>query len=128
MRYVYSGDAGRVGTSAEEESESRCGGDPRGAEWEFVPVYRLHADLRRGAAGSAYHERGWWMRAHPAEYEMVSPLSLGGALQLMHEQPGQWLPIAGATEVMVLFGAGKLSARRLVNLWGLRELQGIRED
>lgn len=68
------------------------------------------------------------MRAHPAEYEMASPDNLGGVLQLMHEQPGQWLPVAGATEVMVLFSAGKLAARRLVNLWGLEELSEIRED
>ncbi len=68
------------------------------------------------------------MRAHPADYDMISPGSLGGVLQLMHEQPGQWLPVAGATEVMVLYSAGKLAARRLVNLWGLRELREIQED
>jgi OHCU decarboxylase len=68
------------------------------------------------------------MRAHPAEYEMVSPGNLGQVLQLMHEQPGQWLPVAGATEVMVLFSAGKLAARRLVNLWGLSELRETKED
>ncbi len=59
---------------------------------------------------------------------MVSPGSLAQVLQLMHEQPGQWLPVAGATEVMVLYSAGKLAARRLVNLWGLRELREIHED
>ncbi len=68
------------------------------------------------------------MRAHPAEYEMVSPGNLGGVLQLMYDEPGQWLPVAGATEVMVLLSAGKLSARRLLNLWGLRELREIQED
>jgi len=35
---------------------------------------------------------------------------------------------AGATEVMVLFSAGKLNARRLVNLWNLPELREIREN
>jgi OHCU decarboxylase len=68
------------------------------------------------------------MRAHPADYDMISPGSLGGVLQLMHEQLGQWLPVAGATEVMVLFSAGKLAARRLVNLWGLSELREMKED
>ncbi|MGB9032623.1 MAG: 2-oxo-4-hydroxy-4-carboxy-5-ureidoimidazoline decarboxylase [Acidobacteriaceae bacterium] len=68
------------------------------------------------------------MRSHPAEYEMVSPGSLEGVLRLMDQEPGQWLPVAGATEVMVLFSAGKLTARRLVNLWDLRELREIRED
>ena len=68
------------------------------------------------------------MRSHPADYEMASPGSLEGVLLLMDEEPGQWLPVAGATEVMVLFSAGKLGARRLVNLWGLPELREIRED
>jgi OHCU decarboxylase len=68
------------------------------------------------------------MRSHPADYEMVSPGSLEGVLLLMDKEPGQWLPVAGATEVMVMFSAGKLGARRLVNLWGLAELREIRED
>lgn len=68
------------------------------------------------------------MRAHPAEYEMVSPGSLAGVLRLMEEQPGRWLPVAGGTEVMVLLSAGKLSQRWLVNLWGVPELGEIHED
>lgn len=68
------------------------------------------------------------MRAHPAEYEMVSPGNLAAVLQLMDREPGQWLPVAGATEVMVMFSAGKLTARRLVNLWGIEELREIHED
>ncbi len=68
------------------------------------------------------------MRCDPTEYEMVSPGSLAGVLQLMDREPGQWLPVAGATEVMVLFSAGKLGARRLVNLWNLPELREIHED
>src|ERR1700683_4472446 len=68
------------------------------------------------------------MRSRPAEYEVVSPGTLEGVLQLMDKEPGQWLPVAGATEVMVMFSAGKLGARRLVNLWGLKELREIREE
>lgn len=68
------------------------------------------------------------MRCDPAEYEMVSPGTLEGVLRLMEQEPGQWLPVAGATEVMVQFSAGKLSNRRLVNLWNLAELREIRED
>ncbi len=59
---------------------------------------------------------------------MVSPGTLAGVLQLMQQEPGQWLPVAGATEIMVMFSAGKLTARRLVNLWNLPELREIRED
>ncbi len=36
-----------------------------------------------------------------------------------------WLPIAGGTEVMVQYGAGRLGARKLVSLWGLPELRRI---
>ncbi|HEX4005931.1 MAG TPA: 2-oxo-4-hydroxy-4-carboxy-5-ureidoimidazoline decarboxylase [Acidobacteriaceae bacterium] len=68
------------------------------------------------------------MRSHPAEYEIVSPGTLPGVLRLLDEQPGQWLPVAGATEVMVMFSAGKLGARRLVNLSNLPELQSIRDN
>ena len=35
------------------------------------------------------------------------------------------MPIAGGTEVMVQYGAGKLGARKLVSLWGLLELRSI---
>ncbi len=68
------------------------------------------------------------MRSHPAEFEMASPGSLAGALRLMDEQPGEWLPVAGATEVMVLFSAGKLASRRLVNIWDIPDLRAIHEE
>ena len=35
------------------------------------------------------------------------------------------MPIAGGTELMVQYGAGRLPARKLVSLWGLPELRGI---
>jgi OHCU decarboxylase len=68
------------------------------------------------------------MRSHPAEYELVSPGTLDAVLRLLDDQPGQWLPVAGATEVMVMFSAGKLAARRLVNLGNLPELRVVTED
>lgn len=68
------------------------------------------------------------MRSNPAEYEMVSPGTLAGVLRLLQDEPGQWLPVAGGTEVMVQFSAGRLGARRLVNLWNLPELREIREE
>jgi len=36
-----------------------------------------------------------------------------------------WMPIAGGTELMVQYGAGRLPARKLVSLWGLPELRHI---
>ncbi|HMK21940.1 MAG TPA: FAD binding domain-containing protein [Terriglobales bacterium] len=65
------------------------------------------------------------MRSDPADYELVSPESLPAVLSLLAERPGEWLPIAGGTDVMVLYAAGKLTARRLVSLWNLPELRCI---
>lgn len=67
------------------------------------------------------------MRARAAEYELASPGTLAGVLELMSAAPGIWMPIAGGTELMVQFGAGRLRARKLVSLFGLPELQGISE-
>jgi len=63
------------------------------------------------------------MRAQPAEYELVAPGSLAGVLSLLAKVPGTWLPIAGGTDVMVEYSAGKLPARKLVSIWNLPELR-----
>ena len=65
------------------------------------------------------------MRARPSEYELVAPGSLPAVLELLASEPGSWMPIAGGTELMVQYGAGRLGARKLVNLWGLPELRRI---
>jgi OHCU decarboxylase len=65
------------------------------------------------------------MRSEPADYELVAPGSLSAVMALLAEQPGQWLPIAGGTDVMVQYAAGKLTARRLVSLWNLPGLRYI---
>jgi CO/xanthine dehydrogenase FAD-binding subunit len=65
------------------------------------------------------------MRSHPAEYELVAPGQLAAVLKLMASEPGVWLPIAGGTELMVQYGAGRLGTRKLVSLWGLPELRRI---
>jgi OHCU decarboxylase len=65
------------------------------------------------------------VRAHPAEYELVAPRNLPAVLALLAEAPGVWLPIAGGTDVMVQYSAGKLPARKLVSIWNLPELRGI---
>jgi len=65
------------------------------------------------------------MRAHPAEYELVSPRTLPGVLSLLASEPGAWLPIAGGTDVMVQYSAGKLLAQKLVSIWNLPELRRI---
>jgi CO/xanthine dehydrogenase FAD-binding subunit len=65
------------------------------------------------------------MRSDPADYEMISPSSLHRAVSLLAESPNAWLAIAGGTDVMVQYAAGKLSARKLVSIWNLPELRRI---
>ena len=65
------------------------------------------------------------MRSNPAEFELVAPGSLSAVVSLLADEPGAWLPIAGGTDVMVQYAAGKLAARKLVSLWNLPELRRI---
>jgi len=65
------------------------------------------------------------MRSDPADYELVAPGTLREVVALLAAEPGAWLPIAGGTDVMVQYAAGKLAARRLVSLWNLPELRNI---
>jgi OHCU decarboxylase len=65
------------------------------------------------------------VRASPADYELVAPGTLPAVLSLLAQQPGAWLPIAGGTDVMVQYSAGKLPARKLVSIWNLPELRRI---
>lgn len=67
------------------------------------------------------------MRARPAEFELIAPASLSAVLSLLAREPGTWLPIAGGTDVMVQYSAGKLPARKLVNIWNLPELRRIED-
>jgi CO/xanthine dehydrogenase FAD-binding subunit len=41
---------------------------------------------------------------------------------------GGWMPFAGGTDLMVLLEMGKLSKRRFLDIWGVRELRGITTD
>jgi CO/xanthine dehydrogenase FAD-binding subunit len=65
------------------------------------------------------------MRADPSDYKLVSPGTLKGALSLLSSEPSQWLPIAGGTDVMVLYSAGKLLNHNLINIWNIPELRQI---
>ena len=68
------------------------------------------------------------MRANPTEFDLVAPGSLNGVLELLSKRPGEFLPVAGGTEVMVMMCTGRLQARRMVNLWGVQELRFIRAE
>ena len=65
------------------------------------------------------------MRADPADYDLVAPGTLKDALLLLGKEPGAWLPIAGGTDVMVLYSSGKLPPRKLLSVWNLPELRRI---
>src|SRR5712691_7491574 len=103
---------------AARKAGADTGRNPRGAFGKSLPLHRLHADLRSGGRGGA-------MRADPADYELIAPGTLREVVALLAAEPGAWLPIAGGTDVMVQYAAGKLAARRLVSLWNLPELRNI---
>ena len=65
------------------------------------------------------------MRGNAEAHELTAPGSLAGVLDLIAAAPGEWTPIAGGTELMVAFAAGRLSATKLVSLWGIPELRFI---
>ena len=65
------------------------------------------------------------MRGDPAMHDLVAPGSLGAVLNLLAAEPGVWTPIAGGTELMVAFSAGRLNAQKLVSLWGISDLRSI---
>jgi CO/xanthine dehydrogenase FAD-binding subunit len=65
------------------------------------------------------------MRGNPAAHQLVAAGSLPAVLELLAGEPGQWTPIAGGTELMVAHAAGRLSAAKLVSLWGIPELRFI---
>src|SRR3984893_13766814 len=65
------------------------------------------------------------MRSNPADYQFAAPAVLRAVLSLLAADPGGWLPIAGGTDVMVQYAAGKLPARKLVSIWNLPELRRI---
>lgn len=65
------------------------------------------------------------MRSNASQYDLIAPGSLDGVLNAMASLPGQYTPIAGGTELMVALGAGRLASKRLISLWGIKELRFI---
>lgn len=64
------------------------------------------------------------MRGQPSTCEVHTPSNLAEALAFHAEHP-DWKPLAGGTDLMVPFAAGRLAQTRFLNLWGLAELCGI---
>jgi CO/xanthine dehydrogenase FAD-binding subunit len=65
------------------------------------------------------------MRGNAEAHELIAPGKLDAVLELLAAEPGKWTPIAGGTELMVAFAAGRLNAPRLVSLWGIGDLRFI---
>ena len=65
------------------------------------------------------------MRSNVTQYELISPKSLDAVLQILADSPDRYTPIAGGTELMVAFGAGRLQPKKLISLWNLEELRFI---
>ena len=68
------------------------------------------------------------MRSALSTLEVVRPRSLEHALEAMADasEAGRLMPLAGGTDLFVYLNAGSLEARRVLDLWNLRELRGIR--
>src|SRR5712692_6950392 len=104
-------------------SASHRRSNSRGTGWKLVPLYRIPKDLRcgpRGRQGDGEH-----MRAYVPEYDLVAPESLAETLRIISREPGVWRPIAGGTDLMVLFEAGKLPFHKLLSLSRIAELRGF---
>jgi len=65
------------------------------------------------------------MRAYVPAYQLISPATLGEALNVLAKDNGIWKPFAGGTDLMVLLEAGKLPHKNYLNIWNLPELRGI---
>ena len=47
------------------------------------------------------------MRGNAVTHELIAPGNLAAVLELLAAEPGVWTPIAGGTELMVAFAAGR---------------------
>ena len=65
------------------------------------------------------------MRGNAEAHSLVAPGKLDAVLALLAAEPGAWTPIAGGTELMVAFAAGRLEAQKLVSLWGIPDLRAV---
>lgn len=67
------------------------------------------------------------MKSALSQLEVIRPRSLAHALRALHQTDGERpVPLAGGTDLFVYLNAGTQRGRRFLDLWGLRELRGIR--
>src|SRR5208337_1696381 len=65
------------------------------------------------------------MRGNAEAHELVAPGNLATVLEMLAAAPGKWTPIAGGTELIVAHAAGRLTASKLISLWGIEDLRFI---
>jgi CO/xanthine dehydrogenase FAD-binding subunit len=65
------------------------------------------------------------MRSNVLEYSLIAPPTLPAALEALAADPGLYTPIAGGTELMVAFAAGRLAQKQLLSINHLKELRFI---
>lgn len=68
------------------------------------------------------------MRGYVPDCEVRVPATLAEALACLAAEPGRWRPLAGGTDLMVVFNAGNLDSTRFLDLSRIEELRGIAED
>lgn len=68
------------------------------------------------------------MRGYLPACEIRVPATLAEALELLAREPGSWTPMAGGTDLMVVYNAGRLKATRFLDLSRFEALRGIQED
>ena len=65
------------------------------------------------------------MRSYLPQYELRAAYDLDEALSLFAALPGEWKPLAGGTDLMVLLEQGKLGHYKFVSVNQISELHGI---
>ena len=65
------------------------------------------------------------MRAVVPDFDIVTPDSLKEALELLASKPDFYRPLAGGTDLMVVFNAGHQQYKNMLSLHKLKELHGI---
>ncbi len=68
------------------------------------------------------------MHSDPHQYDLIAASSLDAVLQQLSAAPGRYTPMAGGTELMVAFNAGRLTIHSLISIQHLRELRFIHVD
>jgi xanthine dehydrogenase small subunit len=70
------------------------------------------------------------MRAALSTLGVARPRDLAHALKLLHASlgAGRLVPLAGGTDLFVTLNSGLVPGRSFLDLWGLRELRGVREQ